>query len=477
MCLVHLRLAVLTVVLAISPIASASKNPLQRVASSKAANSLWQGAARTTAPFVLAASILLSPPSLDALPAPSAPNQQIPLDARQEGGDKEYVGKAVFFEVDGVGQQGVVEQVNHFEAHIHQIIGVGEDGVMTDIVVIPVEQIEAKLSWPYEVIGNFVAFVPESNTHGLDTETVDVPQQIGVSEYGRLNIDHENAKQANITLGTVAAVTDDGRYVIKPYHLTPFAPDPHLSNASAPIAHRDPSPSSLEVKHFHHLNTGLHLVSKENIISGLEQVLLEETEISEPFFAFLARDDRKREANFAAQEEGLPLPYQDVTPPLVSEYQTTSHTATDFVDKIIYYYDNGKKYLAHAVDQHEDKVVVLLSGGKNTKHIAVEQIRAASYSDGNIFWTGNSISFFGANAFPLSHTVHWNGLYLPGARSGIWEEQVVSGAIVTALDNELIVVKVLENSVNGIFVNYQLYLLLPGELLLHYGNHHHRTDK
>ncbi len=443
-------------------------------------NSLLQRMVGKALPVTVSAALLFAPLPLDALPS-SLPELR-PHDDQRTIQGQEYVGRAVFFELEGRGQRGVVTAVDGFQAHIVSTTGpAGNNQEEFERMVIPLEQIEATLDFDYNLSGNFVVFVPGADTQGLATKVVGFPRRISVSEDGRLEIDTEGVKSVEITLGTIAATADEGRYLIKPYHFAPFPPDPHNYNntaTTAPHAHRDASSSPLKVKHFHQLNTGLHLVSRENILSGLEQVMLEETEINAPFFAKLAHDDHKREANFAAQQAGQPLPHREGSLlPAISAYQAEEFVASDFVGSIIYYYDgDGNKYLAHASAARDGRVEVRLPGGRETRLIDVAQIRATSVLDGNGA-LGNGISFFGAEAFPLYHSVRWQGQRLPGARGDFWVAEVRNGAIVASLDNGLLVVKVVDSSVNGVYVNYNLYVVHSKDNIFHFGNHHHRTRK
>ena len=459
----RLRLAVFIALILNYTVAEAKPNVIKRIA-------------QKAVPMATSLTLLFTPPSLDALPNSSPVKPQPPERVVQE---KDYVGRAVFFELDGVGRRGIVVASDSLQAQITYTTGPGVDGQeVFKHVVIPIEEIEATLNWDYDVSGNFVVFVPET-TPGLETQMVDVPSRIGVSASGELEIDVEKMEEKEIALGTITAVTDDGRYLIKPHHFKPFVADPHDWNGTKAEnyrRHRVLSPSLLAVKHFHGLNAGLHLVPKEDVVSGLERLMIEETEINEPFFAFLASDDRMRDANATALQAGQPLPYAEgeAVLPATTVYHTEKFTAADFVDDIIYYYDaEGRKYLAHVIGQRDNKVVVRSLGGRSTKLIAVEQIRASSGMDGN-GKLGHGISFFGFDAFPLYHSVHWRGHRLPGARGSVWEEKVLNGSLVAALDNGLLVVKVVENSINGIYAIYNLYVVHHRDGVIHFGNHHHR---
>lgn len=444
-----LRFAVFIAIMVSYTVAAASPNPLKGTTNTKA-SSLWQGMVKKALPIATLATLLFAPLPLDALPtSKSVPQLQTPKrDVRGE----DYVGRAIFFEHEGVGKRGIVMASDGYKAQVTFTTGPAANGQeLFETVMLSVEQIEAALNWDYDVSGNFVAFVPEV-THGLDTQWVSVPSRIGISARGQLEIDLDYVEGKEVALGTIIAVADDGRYLIKPYHFSPFAYDPHDwegTKADDHREHREGSPSLLQVKHFHNLNTGLHLVSEENVVSGLERIMLEETEISEPFFSYLTNDDRV----------------------LDTEY------AEDFVGELIYYRDaEGRRYLAHAIGQQDNKLVVRLPGGNSTKLIEVEQIMAMSMLDGN-GKLGNSISFLGFNAFPLYHSVRWRGHRLPGARGGIWEEKVMNGSLVALLNNGLMVAKVVETSINGLYANYVLYLVYHGDGVIHFGNHHHRQNR
>ena len=458
----RLCLAVFIAIILNYSVAEAKTNGIKRIA-------------QKAIPVATSIALLFTSPSLDALPDTSATKPQ-PLERVVQ--EKDYVGRAVFFELDGVGRRGIVVASNGYQAHVTYTKGPGSDGQeVFENVVISTEQIEATLNWDYDVSGNFVVFVPET-TQGLETQVVGIPNKIGMSANGELEIDVEHVEEKEIAFGTITAVTDDGRYLIKPYHFGSFVADPHDwdgTKAENYRRHRVLSPSPLAIKHFHGLNAGLHLVPKEDVVSGLERLMIEETEINEPFFAFLASNDRMRDANAAAVQAGQPLPYGEgeAVLPATTVYHTEKFTADDFVDDIIYYYDaEGRKYLAHAIGQRNNKVVVRSLGGRSTKLIAVEQIRASSGMDGN-GKLGHGISFFGFDAFPLYHSVHWRGHHLPGARGGVWEEKVLNGSLVATLDNGLLLVKVVKTSVSGIYASYSLYVVHHRDGVIHFGNHHH----
>ena len=298
--------------------------------------------------------------------------------------------------------------------------------------------------------------------------------QLAVSHDGRLV--YGDKQEKNVALGVITATTAAGDFIVKPYHFMSFAPDAHDGKTER-YAHRNQEAQPPLTKHVQHHNTDLHLVPRENIYAGLQQVVLEETEISDPFFSTLARFDRQRDANAAAQQAGLPLPHSTVPAPVISAYQTKEYQVEDFLGKFIYYYDaQGSKYLAYAVGQQDGKVEVLLPDGQGKKLVAINQIRASSIVDIEGL-LGTGISFITGSAYPLNHSVHWQDLRLPGARGSLWGAQLIHGAIVSLLDNGLLVVKTQLDNGNGLYLNYHLYLIHrknPG--ILHFGNHHHRAQ-
>ena len=471
MCLARLRLAVFIAIVVSYTVAAASPSTLKGVASTSL-SSRWLALASKVLPAATAVALLFVPLSLDAVLDASAPVLR-PLHHQGVTRGEEYVGRSVFFTREGVGQRGFVATSDGYSVRIVIPSSLAVDGAGGyDEVTLALDRVEALVDWDYRVIGNFVAFAPEGNQHGLELEKIAVPLGVTVLDDGRLVFDGE--EQREVVFGVVAAATEDGRYVIRPYYHTPLAFDPH-DGGTEPLAHRNASP--LLTKHLHHLNTDLYLVPKENIFSGLGQVVLEETEINAPFFLAIADYDRQRNANAAAQRDGLPLPYEEgasLPPPAVSVYHTGAYTAADFVGKVIYYYGtDDSKYLAYAEGQHEGEVAVFLPGGRDKKLIAVEQIRAASIEDGSGMF-GNGISFVTGSAYPLNHSVRWQGRRFPGARGVVWGGQVADSAIVTVLDNGLMVVKVQIDSGNSLYANYHLYLIHNKSMgVLHYGNHRH----
>lgn len=392
---------------------------------------------------------------------------------------EKYLGREVLFTAEGVGQRGTVSAIDGYELQIISAAGPAESGEeMWEEQTITFNQIEAALSWDYPVIGNFIVFTPDGNRRGLEMKMVIAPARVGLSNDGKLEVEGETTRE--ITLGVVSATTDDGRYVIKPYHSASFAPDPHRYDGTAaldPRAHRSASSSPLIVKHSNNLSRDLYIVRQENILFGIERLLIEETEISGNFFAKIAQDDRQRDANAAALQAGQPMPYEDVTLPAVTIYHTEELHAASFRGELIYYYENdGSKYLAYAIGHRDAQVEVLLPGGRNTKLVATEQIRAASISTvDNTAALGNSISFSGSDAFPLRHSVQWQGHRLPGARGALWQKQTLHGAIAVVLDNGLLVAKVLIHPLDGIYTSYNLYLVHK-DSVKHFGNHHHRNE-
>ncbi len=456
MWLARLLLAVFITIIASYTVADASPSALK-------------GVVRKVLPVVTSAALLFMPLSLDAVPNSSVPALR-PRTDPQATRSEEYAGRSVFFTRDGVGQRGFVAAGDGHSMHIMLPTGLATQEVGGyEEVTIAIERIEALVDWDYSIIGNFVTFTPDGNGHGLELTRAAVPMEVTALDDGRLVFAGE--EQREVAFGVVAATTEDGRYVIRPYHHTPLASDPH-DGSTEPLAHRNASP--LLMKHFHHMNTGLHLVPKENIFSGLGQVVLEETEINAPFFSVLAGYDRKRKANATAQRDGSPLPHEEVPPPAVSAYHTEEYTAADFVGRVIYYYGtDGSKYLAYAVGQQGGKVAVFLPGGKDKKFIAVEQIGAASLEDVSGM-LGNGVSFVTGSAYPLNHSVRWKDRRLPGARGVTWGGQVVDSAVVSILDNGLMVVKVQIDSGNALYANYHLYLIHnKSRGVLHYGNHRH----
>ena len=274
---------------------------------------------------------------------------------------------------------------------IIQVTGKTMNGEMLfEEIQLPVDQIEAFLHWDYSVVGNFVVFTPVGSRRGLEMEKVVVPQ-VRVLADGNLEI--EGGEEQDIALGVITAVTQDARYLIKPYHYAPFAADHHhhdSTNLVDHIAHADPSHSPLAVKHVFDPNTGIHLVPQDNIFSGLQHIMIEETEINAPFFSSLANEEH-----------------------VTQEWNTE---AADLVGELIYYDVEGSKYLAQVIAQHGKQVEVRLPGSNNTRHIHVEQIRAVSVDDSADL--GGGVSFLAYKAFPLYHSVQWLGRRLPGGRGG-----------------------------------------------------------
>ena len=238
-------------------------------------------------------------------------------------------------------------------------------------IQLPVDQIEAFLHWDYSVVGNFVVFTPVGSRQGLEMEKVAVPQ-VRVLADG--NLENRGWRGAGHRPRWITAVTQDARYLIKPYHYTPFAADPHHHDSSTNlvdhIAHADPSHSPLAVKHVFDPNTGIYLVPQDNIFSGLQHIMIEETEINAPFFSSLANEEH-------------------VT-------QVWNTEAADLVGELIYYDVEGSKYLAQVIAQHGKQVEVRLPGSNNTRHIHVEQIRAVSVDDSDDL--GGGVSFLAYKA-------------------------------------------------------------------------------
>ncbi len=428
-------------------------------------SALWRGAAKKALPAAAAAWLAFTPPPAPALPSspvPKLPSVQHALPTEHPQLPGGYLGHRVFFTQEGIGTRGIVIASDGRTATVAVPSPTGGN----EHITVSVADIEAVLSQDYAVVGNLVTFVPSDRVHDLELAALTFPTGVSVFPDGRLVFDGEQEKE--VAFGLITATTEDGSYIVRPYLHNMFAPDPHKGDIE-PFAHRN---HSHEVKHFHRLNKGLYLVTRENIFTGLGRVVLEETEINTPFFSPLAGYDRQREANAAAQRGGLPLPHENVPAPVISPYLTEKHTAADFVDRIIYYYEaDGSKYVAYAVGQRKGKVAVLLPGGKQKKLVAVEQIRAASRESEVV---GNGVSFITGSAYPLIHSVHWQGERLPGSRGVVWGGRVVDGTVVASLDNDLVIVKVEINSGNGLYINYQLYLIHNrSEGLLHYGNHHH----
>ena len=458
----------------VSSTTAASMHPLQRIAGTKL-SSLWQGVekGKTFTLTALAAAMLqFAPLPLDALPQAVVPEVQTQPRLAQ---GEEYVGKVVFFTAEGVGQLGLVTASDGDRVQLLVPAGPDMHGSMQDEhVILPADHIEALADWDYRVVGNLVTFIPDGKAAGLELAEILVTQGVKALDDGRLVFEREELKE--VAFGLVAATTQDNHYVIRPFHHNMFVPDPHDGNTER-FAHRHQVATKLATKHLDHLNTDLYLVPQENIFSGLARVVLEETELNTPFFSPLAEHDRKRDANAAAQREGLPLPYAegvDMSSPAVSAYHTGELTAADFVGKVIYYYEaDDSKYVAYAVEQQDDKVAVFLPGGKNKKLIAVEQIRASSLEVEGML--GNGISFVTGGAYPLNHSVYWQGRRLPGARGVLWGGQALDGAVVTVLDNGLMVVKTQIDSDNPLYANYHVYLIhSKNRGLLHYGNHRHQ---
>ena len=142
--------------------------------------------------------------------------------------------------------------------------------------------------------------------------------------------------------------------------------------------------------------------------------------------------------------------------------------------KSSYYYDHRRQQVfALRRGTTRRKVEVFLPGGKDKKFIAVEQIRATSLEDVTGM-LGNGVSFVTGSAYPLNHSVHWKDRRLPGARGMVWGGHAVDSAIVSVLDNGLMVVKVHIDSGNALYANYHLYLIHnKSRGVLHYGNHRH----
>ena len=483
MCSARLCLAFFIVITLGYTTATAKQHILKR---SGACHSIWKSTVAKALPAVTSALLLFSPLPLEAFSnnSPAA----TPLLSTEQTIQEDMHARVVFFTQDSVGKRGIVVESDNYEARI--VISEGDDSYQHYGQVTRPRAHVALLDWDYSVIGNFVMFTPDGDAQELASGQKPVPRArpfdlplrsfalpTGVDILDDSRLVYDGMKERKVALGVISATTEDGDYIIKPYHFTSFALDPHDGQGER-FAHREAMALPLFVKHTQHKNTDLYLVPQENIFTGLQKVVLEETEINHPFFSALAKYDRQREANAAAQRDNLPLPHENVPEPVVSPYQTGAYRAADFLGKFIYHYDTSGKYLAYVVGQQGDKVVeVLRPGGKNDrKPVLVEQIRASSSADVE-GWLGSGVSFVTGSAYPLNHTVHWQGRRMPGARGGVWGAEVVHGSIVSVLDNGLLVVKTQLDTGNGLYLNYHLYLIhSKSKGLLHYGNHHHHAE-
>ena len=293
----RLRLAVITTIVALN-YTVAEANALK-------------GIAKKALPVFISATMLFAPVPHNALSNDNTPSQRpVPQSHHAKVLAQGIVDRAVFFEQHGVGQRGIVRANDGHQVKITRTLGPEEDGQEEfDSIMLPLVQVEAALKWDYHVSGNFVVFVPET-TEGLETQRINLPTKVNISSTGQLEIGVEEVEEKIVALGTITAVADDGRYLIKPYHFAPLAPEPHDwhgATADEQRMHREVSSSPLKMKHHHDLNTDLYLVAEENVISGLERIVIEETEISPQLFA-----------NFAHNNHILP-----------------AYTADDFADEII----------------------------------------------------------------------------------------------------------------------------------------------
>ena len=383
----RLRLTVITVLIAFNyTVAEAKPNVFNRIAK------------KVVLPAATMATLLFAPVQpINALPSQNEMRLQ-PSD--QVVQRQERVGTGVFFTQNGVGQRGFIS-----ESKINNVLvivptgptgGNPQDQRDYREVVLPVDRIEALLDWDYSVIGNFVMFTPDDDATGLLRQKVLLPIGAGLADDGRMGYDGEVERE--VAIGVISATTTEGDYVIKPYHHINFPPDQHDSETEH-YGHRQADTSSMPVKHVRHNNTDLYLVERKDIHLGLAQVVLEETEINDPFFYLIAEYDRQRDANAVAQRDGLPLPHADVPVPTVSDYHTGKYQAEDFLGKFILYYEKGRMYVAYAMGLQEGKVGVFRPGSKEKKFIATEQIRASSLNDieGML---GSGISFVAASSYP-----------------------------------------------------------------------------
>ena len=110
----RLHLAVIITLISLNyTIAAAKPNVIKKIA-------------QKAVPMVASLPLLFAPLSLNALPSKSATKPQ--LHERVVPQEENYVGKAVFFEQNGVGQRGIVVMSNGRQAQVTFTTGPGSDG-------------------------------------------------------------------------------------------------------------------------------------------------------------------------------------------------------------------------------------------------------------------------------------------------------------------------------------------------------------